>query len=679
MVKAMNVVLVVLSMEVLISTGLFNLEYENFEVIAGNPHKRAIRQIDDEEESSGGMQNDMMQNDMMDIDFMPDIDKIIRDSIEKLEVNDASVEDQKDQLACEASLFGCCPNSKLPRHGPNGEGCCLEFEGGCCNDFLRTNGETSDCDCNFSMFGCCPDGVTPKWDAEGEGCGCKHTTYGCCQDQYTTAQGPDYQGCPCSTSEYGCCADGETEATGPNGEGCLGCEESAFGCCPDKFTPALGAEFLGCQCAASEYGCCPDGVNAATGINFEGCDEKPGEACQEPKDGGTGEEFSVQWFFDIKEGRCSRFWFGGEGGNRNRFPDQASCTNVCIDPPGSARCYLPKVEGVCTGNDERWFYDSKYKQCNSFRYGGCLGNSNRFVKRSTCEATCVKTSSLSICEQPLDAGPCRGEFQRWFYDEQTGECKNFSYSGCLGNKNRFFTKESCQNSCHHKKQILEATIICKQKLSAGTCNETNARWGFDVDSRQCKPFYYSGCEGNKNNFETRLECSNTCPNAFPPELEVVHKIMNVEEGTEVLLKINVSGNPYPDIFWQHNTENVILGDRVVMSNDNSILITRVMMGDAGSWMVTANNGLGKVVRKQISLTVYPSSLPIKVTIPNDQTIFEFGSEIILPCNVEGYPEPTIKWLKNNAGLPFSDRIVVDSLKTLKIKRASPIGKLNFES
>lgn len=672
-----KVVMVLLSTTVITALGFWDFEPENLITDISNDElgKAEGSGIETEEEQSGS-------GDTMDF---PETDRVIQESITEpaenipmmmiplIPITRNREESQKENLAgCAESLFGCCPNSQLPQHGPNGDGCCLASDDGCCNDFLRSKGKEGECNCEASQFGCCPDGITSMWDAEEGGCGCKHTTFGCCQDQYTTARGPDYEGCPCGTSDYGCCSDGKTEAKGQNGEGCQGCEESYYGCCPDKFTPASGSDFGGCECAASEYGCCPDGISESTAGEFEGCLEKPGEACQEPKDAGTGEQFSVQWFFDIKEGRCSRFWYGGEGGNRNKFPDHDSCSRVCIDPPGSARCYLPKVEGVCTGNDERWFYDSKYKQCNSFRYGGCLGNSNRFVQRATCEETCIQTDSLSICEQPLDAGPCRGEFQRWFYDDQTGVCTNFTYGGCHGNKNRFITQEACQNSCNHKKQILEATMICKQKIATGSCNETLAKWGFDEGSRQCQPFYFSGCEGNDNNFDTRQECQTTCPNAFPPELDVIHKILNIEEGTEALLKINVSGNPYPDIFWQHNTADVIYGDRVVKSTDNSILITQVQMEDAGTWMVTANNGFGKVVRKQISLTVYPSSIPIQVAIPMDQTNFEFGSEITLPCNVDGYPEPIVKWYKNNAGLPPSDRIVVDSLNTLTISRASPI-------
>ena len=129
---------------------------------------------------------------------------------------------------------------------------------------------------------------------------------------------------------------------GPNGEGCRMCEDTEHGCCEDNFTPAAGPEQEGCDCAGSVFGCCPDGVSEATGLDFQGCSQKPGEVCQEPEDGGTGKNFSVRWFFNVEEGRCIRFWYSGQGGNNNRFQDQQSCERICVDPPGSAKCYLPK-------------------------------------------------------------------------------------------------------------------------------------------------------------------------------------------------------------------------------------------------------------------------------------------------------------------------------------------------
>ena len=55
-----------------------------------------------------------------------------------------------------------------------------------------------------------------------------------------------------------------------------------------------------------------------------------------------------------------------------------------------------RAEGICTGETTMWHYDQKYKQCNSFKYGGCLGNANRFKGREECEQTCVQTASLSV-------------------------------------------------------------------------------------------------------------------------------------------------------------------------------------------------------------------------------------------------------------------------------------------
>src|SRR5271155_91699 len=41
-------------------------------------------------------------------------------------------------------------------------------------------------------------------------------------------------------------------------------------------------------------------------------------------------------------------------------------------------------------------------------------------------------ADAEACMQPLDAGPCRGHFERWFFDQFTRKCVSFAYSGCLG-------------------------------------------------------------------------------------------------------------------------------------------------------------------------------------------------------------------------------------------------------
>ena len=75
----------------------------------------------------------------------------------------------------------------------------------------------------------------------------------------------------------------------------------------------------------------------------------------------------------------SRFWWGGSGGNENKFESKEICEEVCVDPVGKDACELPRVSGPCEGYYPRWGYDPKAKSCQQFIYGGCLGNNNKVV------------------------------------------------------------------------------------------------------------------------------------------------------------------------------------------------------------------------------------------------------------------------------------------------------------
>ncbi len=59
---------------------------------------------------------------------------------------------------------------------------------------------------------------------------------------------------------------------------------------------------------------------------------------------------------------------------------------------------------------------------------------------------------LEQCSLTPDKGPCFGDHQRWFYDTQIGRCTQFTYGGCLKNKNNFKSEEECANSCIKPKQ-----------------------------------------------------------------------------------------------------------------------------------------------------------------------------------------------------------------------------------
>uniref|UniRef100_A0A2R8PIS2 Tissue factor pathway inhibitor n=1 Tax=Callithrix jacchus TaxID=9483 RepID=A0A2R8PIS2_CALJA len=212
-------------------------------------------------------------------------------------------------------------------------------------------------------------------------------------------------------------------------------------------------------------------------------------------------------------------------------------------------CAFKADDGPCKAWMKRYFFNVFTRQCEEFIYGGCEGNRNRFDSLEECEETCaigngkmIKTTLQNgkpdFCFLEEDPGICRGYITRYFYNNQTKQCERFKYGGCLGNMNNFETLEECKNTCGDTlsdygtqvhavnnsltpqstkaPRLLEfhGPSWCLDPADRGLCRANETRFYYNSVIGKCRPFKYSGCGGNENNFTSKKECRKSCKKGF---------------------------------------------------------------------------------------------------------------------------------------------------------------------
>uniref|UniRef100_A0A4W3JUK6 Amyloid-beta A4 protein n=1 Tax=Callorhinchus milii TaxID=7868 RepID=A0A4W3JUK6_CALMI len=70
-------------------------------------------------------------------------------------------------------------------------------------------------------------------------------------------------------------------------------------------------------------------TTSSTTTTTEAIEEVVREVCSEQAETGPCRAMIPRWYFDIGEGKCAQFIYGGCGGNRNNFDSEEYCLSVC--------------------------------------------------------------------------------------------------------------------------------------------------------------------------------------------------------------------------------------------------------------------------------------------------------------------------------------------------------------
>ncbi|CAJ0964689.1 unnamed protein product, partial [Ranitomeya imitator] len=104
----------------------------------------------------------------------------------------------------------------------------------------------------------------------------------------------------------------------------------------------------------------------------------------------------VNWVYQYSQDSCKIVRQKVQSDGVITFSSEKDCLRSCarayssLYPTGDAVCDLPMDKGSCMALIFMWYYDKERRICDSFLYGGCQGNGNRFQEKNECIQLCVE-------------------------------------------------------------------------------------------------------------------------------------------------------------------------------------------------------------------------------------------------------------------------------------------------
>lgn len=134
----------------------------------------------------------------------------------------------------------------------------------------------------------------------------------------------------------------------------------------------------------------------------------------------------------------------------------------------------------------------------------------------------------------------------------------------------------------------------------------------------------------------------------PPKIsqiiEIIPAVASLNGSAE--LKCTADGYPKPSISWvRENNEILPSGGHIY--NGSILKITEVSQQDRGLYYCIADNLIEPADKRSVNFDV---EFPPKIFVPRPKVAQALGFDIELECRVEGFPAPSIIWLKNNVPL-----------------------------
>ncbi|KAM3935758.1 roundabout homolog 2 isoform 11-T11 [Leptodactylus fuscus] len=130
------------------------------------------------------------------------------------------------------------------------------------------------------------------------------------------------------------------------------------------------------------------------------------------------------------------------------------------------------------------------------------------------------------------------------------------------------------------------------------------------------------------------------------------------------------GHPEPTIYWKKDKVRIDDKDERISIRGGKLMISNTRKGDAGMYTCVGTNMVGERDSDPAELTVFER--PTFLRRPINQVVLE-DEAVEFRCQVQGDPQPTVRWKKDDVDLPRGRYDIKDDY-TLRIKKAASIDE-----
>ncbi|KAK3790677.1 hypothetical protein RRG08_048801, partial [Elysia crispata] len=162
---------------------------------------------------------------------------------------------------------------------------------------------------------------------------------------------------------------------------------------------------------------------------------------------GSCGKWALKYFYNNKYDGCRIFFYGGCGGNENRFDTLKLCQEACEPPKSKHNVTEQSNSSYSNSSSSSSSHSSSSSSASSYANGTQLGTGSTDYVIPLGEQKIGQPAHEDVCRLPKERGPCEDYVIMWYFNSTRGLCKRFWFGGCEGNANRFENKTDCISSC----------------------------------------------------------------------------------------------------------------------------------------------------------------------------------------------------------------------------------------